>query len=378
MALQDLTPQLRTRLRKVEWLVGLFLGLTALLMLAAFAYFLKHTADARGWFVVEAPYYTYLSDGSGLKPGTPVNMMGFKVGEVRSVTALSMDDRLYNQYYSENNYNVFVAFVVREPFPGYIGTDSRVRVGGYPVDLLGGTTLEITPGTQNGVPTYRRGEGGRPEILWEKYAYVTTPDRTNFLKYGPLTNGTKGYFVAREGGGAMMLEIQEILRNVRESTATLNAALPALTNSVLPTLFTLRDALPRFTNELEQVLLTARQTLPGLTNNLDAVLSNTRELTANLRDSWPMLTNNLDQTLLATRLLASNVTVAIPTLSSNLNLTLTNVNVLLTRDTNITAYTSQLVSNVNQVLTRHWLFRSAFKEKAPPKGSKGSGKKSRP
>lgn len=378
MALQDLTPQLRTRLRKVEWLVGLFLGLTALLMLAAFGYFVKRTADARGWFVVEAPYYTYLSDGSGLRPGTPVNMMGFKIGEVRSVTALSVDDRLYNPYYSENNYNVFVAFAVREPYPGYIGTDSRVRVGGYPVDLLGGTTLEITPGTQNGVPTYRRGEGGRPEILWEKYAYVAGRERTNFLRYGPLTNGTKGYFVAREAGGAMLLEVQEILRNVRESTATLNAALPAFTNAVLPTLATLRDALPGLTNELQQVLLTARQTLPGLTNNLDAVLANTRELTANLRDSWPMLTNNLDQTLLATRLLASHVTGVIPTLSSNLNLTLTNVNVLLTRDTNITAYTSQLMSNVNQVLTRHWLFRSAFKPKAPPRETRAAGRPPRP
>jgi hypothetical protein len=118
---------------------------------------------------------------------------------------------------------------------------------------------------------------------------------------------------------------------------------------------------------VSEVLNTARLTLPGLTNNLDAVLANTRELTAQLRDAWPMLTNNLDLTLGTTRELASNINLTIPTLASNVNLTLTNVNVLLMRDTNVTANASQLVSNVNQVITRHWLFRSAFKEKEEKK-----------
>jgi len=102
-------------------------------------------------------------------------------------------------------------------------------------------------------------------------------------------------------------------------------------------------------------------------------LVNTRELTAQLRDAWPMLTNNLDQTLLTTRQLASNINVVIPTLSSNVNLTLTNVNVLLMRDTNVTGNVSTLVSNVNQVITRHWLLRSAFKEKKAKQEPAGSG-----
>ena len=46
MALQDLTPQLRTRLSRVEWFVGLFLAVTALLMVIAFVSYLKRTADA--------------------------------------------------------------------------------------------------------------------------------------------------------------------------------------------------------------------------------------------------------------------------------------------------------------------------------------------
>ena len=55
------------------------------------------------------------------------------------------------------------------------------------------------------------------------------------------------------------------------------------------------------------------------------------------------------------------------------NLTLTNVNVLLMRDTNVTGNVSTLVSNVNQVITRHWLLRSAFKEKKPKQEPAGSG-----
>lgn len=71
MGLKDLTPQLRTRMGRAEWYVGLFLATTALLMTLAFALYLQRTAKARGWFVVEVPYFTYLPDASGLKVGSP-------------------------------------------------------------------------------------------------------------------------------------------------------------------------------------------------------------------------------------------------------------------------------------------------------------------
>ena len=158
----------------------------------------------------------------------------------------------------------------------------------------------------------------------------------------------------------LVAQAQRVVGRLERIAATVDDRLPAMLAELQQTLEVTRGALPGITNQVGQVLETARLTLPGLTNNLDAVLANTRDLTAQLRDTWPMLTNTLDLTLLASRQLVTNINGVIPTLASNVNVTFTNVNVLLSRDTNITANTSLLVSNINQVLTRHWLFRSAF------------------
>jgi paraquat-inducible protein B len=372
MGLQDLTPQLRTRLSRVEWYVGLFLGVTALLMVIGFGAFLRRTAEARGWFVVEVPYFTYLPDASGLKPGSPVNLMGFKVGEVTEVTAISLAERLSWDHHVTNQFNVFVRFVIRadgkSQFPGYVNSDARVKLSGLPVELLGGAVLEVTQGTTNGVLTFDKAPNGHPGVLNSKFAILDpSPDRTNkYLKYEPVkTSG--GYYLRLDESETMTAQVQRVMSRLDHIAGTVDGALPPMLEELQGTLETVRRALPGLTNQVSEVLNTARLTLPGLTNNLDAVLANTRELTAQLRDAWPMLTNNLDLTLGTTRELASNINLTIPTLASNVNLTLTNVNVLLMRDTNVTANASQLVSNVNQVITRHWLFRSAFKEKEEKK-----------
>ncbi|MEI6340561.1 MAG: MlaD family protein [Verrucomicrobiota bacterium] len=365
MGLKDLTPQLRTRMGRVEWYVGLFLGTTALLMLLAFALYLKRTAKARGWFVIDVPYFTYLPDASGLKPGSPVNLMGFKVGEVTEVTAINLEERLSWDYLATNGFNVFVGFRIRaddrSEFPGYVASDATIRISGFPVDLMGGTALEVRQGTGKGTLTYGKTAQGKPGVLMAKFAFAPPgADRTNqFLRYEPV-KGSKGYFLRLDEAETLVAQAQRVVGRLERIAATVDDRLPAMLAELQQTLEVTRGALPGITNQVGQVLETARLTLPGLTNNLDAVLANTRDLTAQLRDTWPMLTNTLDLTLLASRQLVTNINGVIPTLASNVNVTFTNVNVLLSRDTNITANTSLLVSNINQVLTRHWLFRSAF------------------
>ena len=372
MALQDLTPQLRTRLGRVEWFVGLFLGVTVLLLGVSFFGFVKRVADAQGWFITEIPYYTYLPDASGIRRGVPVNMMGFKVGEVVSVDALSSDARLGLDgwdYYSTNKYNVFVQFKVREPYPGYIGTDSKVIIGGIPVDLAGGIFLDIKMASAYATPTHATLENGKPGVLWEEFAFklpnpdqgYTAEDRTNkYLHYGPLTNGQKGYYLQLEQGETLMVQAQRILSRVDSMATTLEESLPVLTKELEESLATINKALPDMTAEVQLLLTSARETIPSLTNNLEAILGNTKLLTEQLTETLPLLTNTIAQTLVSADDLAQTLASEIPLLTSNVNLTLTNLNVLLARDTNLTSNTSLMISNVNHLVRNHWLLRSAF------------------
>ena len=66
MALQDLTPQLRTRLSRMERAVGWIVALAMALLAFGFVYYVYHTAENKGWFLTKAPYYTYANRATGL------------------------------------------------------------------------------------------------------------------------------------------------------------------------------------------------------------------------------------------------------------------------------------------------------------------------
>jgi hypothetical protein len=77
MALQDLTPQLRTRLSRMERAVGWFVFLATALLLFGFGYYIYHTAERKGWFRIKAPFFTYVQSSEGLNVGDPVVHDGF-------------------------------------------------------------------------------------------------------------------------------------------------------------------------------------------------------------------------------------------------------------------------------------------------------------
>ena len=60
MALQDLTPQLRTRLSRMERTVGWFVFLATALLLFGFGYYIYHTAERKGWFLIKAHFFPAL------------------------------------------------------------------------------------------------------------------------------------------------------------------------------------------------------------------------------------------------------------------------------------------------------------------------------
>src|SRR5208283_3055863 len=124
MALQDLTPQLRTRLNKMERAVGWFVFLATVLLLFGFGYYIYHTAERKGWFVIKAPFHTYVQSSVGLNVGDPVYMMGLPVGEITRVFPM----KPYEPH------NVEVDFEIREPFFRYLWTSGsyvKINAAGF-------------------------------------------------------------------------------------------------------------------------------------------------------------------------------------------------------------------------------------------------------
>src|ERR1019366_478617 len=136
MPLQDLTPQLRTRLNKMERAVGWFVFLATALLLFGFGYYIYHTAEHKGWFKIKAPFRVYVQSSAGLNVGDPVVMMGFPVGQITSIAP----QKPYEPH------NVQVQFEIVEDYFRYIWFGgSYVKVNA--ADFLGKRQLEITRGT---------------------------------------------------------------------------------------------------------------------------------------------------------------------------------------------------------------------------------------
>jgi len=136
MPLQDLTPQLRTRLSRMERAVGWFVFLATALLLFGFGYYIYQRAQSKGWFKIKAPFHIYLQSSAGLKVGDDVVMMGFAVGNITLIHA--MEPRDPN--------NVRVEFEIREPYFRYIwsgGSVAKVTAAGF----LNQRQLEVMRGT---------------------------------------------------------------------------------------------------------------------------------------------------------------------------------------------------------------------------------------
>ena len=142
MALQDLTPQLRTRLNRMERAVGWFVLVATALLIFGFAYYLHNTAKRKGWFKKRVPYFTMIDSATGLRVGDPVMLMGSEVGQITDIKPMPPDNF---------EFNVYVEFEIREPNYGYLWTEgSRATVQ---ADFLGKRVLEVTKGT-GGHATY--------------------------------------------------------------------------------------------------------------------------------------------------------------------------------------------------------------------------------
>lgn len=373
MALQDLTPQLRTRLSHMERAVGWFVMLATVLLVFGFGYYIYKTAQSKGWFTPHFEYQTSLNDASGLAVGAPVTLMGFKAGEITDITPNEPDAY----------FGVTIKFTILKPHYGYIWDDSRVSVSS---DLLGHRSLQITKGVA-GIPTIEENTNKAPQarLRWkaaraarkEVLAKVTAdnPDmaQTNHYKFNWLvkdellkmaqadsntfyTNLTDVYWIAPDESPALTERLQKVVDEVE-------AALPGILN---------------LTNQLASTLSSATT----LTSNLNTVAVGAQPAVSNLTTlmsqlnrpgalgDW-LLPTNVNQKLDSVMGNADSAVANLNTNLSTLNLSLlhladltSNLNAQVRVNTNILSNVSKAVvdsDDLVQGLKHHWLLRSAFK-----------------
>src|SRR5579862_3447445 len=374
MALQDLTPQLRTRLSRMERAVGWFVMVAALLLLFGFGFYIYKTAERKGWFTPKFNYETSLNDATGLKIGDPVKLMGFTVGEITDIIPNKPDDY----------YGLTVRFTILKPHYGYIWDDSKVVISS---DLLGNRILLITKGLA-GVPTIREDtnkvplamlrskevDDARKRVLVDLAARYPDMERTNRTAFN--------WFVKDELSRLAQADPDTFYTNL--------SAAYWISPDISPSL---SDRLEKVVNQVE----TALPNILNLTNQLAGTLSSATVLTSNLNivavsaqptlSNLALLTGQLDRPgALGDWLIPTNVNRKLDSVMGgadvavgNLNTNLDNLNLSLIHladitsnlshqvqvNTNILSQLSKAVVDADdlvQGLKHHWFLRSAFKK----------------
>jgi ABC-type transporter Mla subunit MlaD len=407
MALQDLTPQLRTRLSRMERAVGWFIALAMVLLLVGFVYYVYQTAENKGWFLTKATYYTFSDRATGLKLGDPVMLMGLVAGQITEMKPMP----------PEEAYNIYVEFEIKAPFYGYLWTEgSRAKIA--TAGLLDKRVLEVTKGT-----------GGYPTYIFNPLREVTmaeaqaTPDLSKWLLAQEVWDATGTNLLAKAksplinltvlaAAGCTNLLIMDTAEKRKLMTGIWNdkaGRYDAYTRGgkygLLP------DESAAITERLEKLVGEVEQALPsilGLTNQLMTVLSNSASLTSNLNavalDTRPAISNlttltaqlqrpgalgewllptninrQLEGTLGTADAVMASANTNLTALAENLGRSLDNLANLTSSlngqvqvNTNILGEISRAIVNADsfvQGLKRHWLLRSAFRTKdtnAPP------------
>ena len=364
----DLTPQLRTRLNRVERLVGLFVSVAMILGVSLLGYFLWHTAVERGWLKKKARYFTYIQSGTGLKPGTPVVLTGFTIGKVTRVNTLPME-----QWLMDLKAYVVVEFEVQEPYYGYILTDSKVAVGAG--DFLGARAVEIMRGSE-GTATAKILDNGRLGMLnqkfyWEKDRAKAT---NHFLRYLETSEAPDGYYLDAVDEKPLPETLTLIANQI-------NQTIPGITNRIFLALDNvngivkeLNEKMPKMEAALDQVTGVMHTIQPALAKpgGIGEML-----IPTNLSSAIDLTLSNVNANAHSVAPLLSNVNFAVSDIRTTLTEvrgTVATMKTQLEGNTNLVQHVSdlagsaaRLANTTDTLLRRHWLFRSAFKTNAPAK-----------
>jgi ABC-type transporter Mla subunit MlaD len=409
MALQDLTPQLRTRLSRMERAVGWFVFLATALLLFGFGYYIYHTAERKGWFVIKAPFHTYIQSSAGLNVGDPVYMMGFPVGQITKVEP----QKPYEPH------NVKVEFEVRDNYFRYIWTGGsyvKINAAGF----LNQRQLEVTRAT-NGYaicvtqPVYEKTIDELKQLVvtetnqWQLSQDVF--DENSNLVFGAYTMLDQSNLqrIAELKPASNSICAYNNTVNRKRIVASWDGRIHRYVNFTAErdTAWLRAVEAPAVSDQLQAMITQVQQALPGilaLTNKIATVLDNTANATSNLNaaiaETRPALTNfavlsgqlrepgglgvwalgtngeqQVQNALTNANSILANTDTNLEAILIHLSDITSNLNAQVQANTNLLGGISKAVTdadNLVQGLKRHWLLRSAFKTNAPPLKPKNS------
>src|SRR5579859_2423012 len=283
MPLQDLTPQLRTRLSHMERAVGWFVILAMALLAFGFIYYVYTTAERKGWFKTKAPYFTFVDSAAGLKPGDPVMLMGFEAGRITDIKPMPG---------WQFQYNVYVEFELISPNYDYMWSEgSRAKIEA--ADLLGKRVVEVT-----------RGMGGHPTYIFHPLRELSLEEAKSMYE---LTNWALAEELFQPGTTNLLAKPPQPITNLEVLAAA------GYTNYLVMNRTQRKNSMtgiwdPKhhryepYTATTKPYWLVADES-PPVTERLDTLISNVQSALPN----FLALTNSLERTLANASTLASNL-----------------------------------------------------------------------
>ncbi|MFT6620115.1 MAG: ABC-type transporter Mla subunit MlaD [Limisphaerales bacterium] len=392
MALHDLTPNLRTRLNRVEHAVGFFVLLAVVLLLSGFCYYVYYTAKTKGWYDVKAPFFSYIDSATGLHVGDAVMMMGFEVGTITKITADP----------AGSPQNVYLEFVVQGEYIGYMWTDSKVRLSAG--DLLGNRGIEVLKGNWSG--TWMDEESRVVSTIYKqaekthKLTEIVTAHYDAEAKTWAYTNYTPGFVYYMKVDEAPALT--ERAGSIVAMAETAMPSILSLTNQVQETLNVANLAMSNLNlriSQFEPILTNVNSVVAGFVPASSNISMITRNLTnahgglgqwllpTNLTAETELTLTSVRETLAAATMTLTNASTALAQLGStvgntdtnlaglmnqvgeslnNLALITSNLNAQVNSNTNILSEISGTIRHTDefvQGMKRFWLFRGTFKKK---------------
>jgi ABC-type transporter Mla subunit MlaD len=255
-----------TTSRRTERIVGVFVVLALLLMLAGFAYYLYRKAEREGWLVPRCPYYTFVQSGEGLEVGDPVRMMGFDIGELTLIEAQP----------PSSYYHVFIGIEIKRPYYGYIWTDSKIKVASS--GFLGKRQLEITKGETGGPTVFEKHDRISEVLIDGKQVALAHAPKGPFLPPDESPSVT-------ERAEKLLSQAEAALPNILAVTNRINGVLDnsaALTSNANQLVCEVRPAVSNLSLRLDATLVGADTNLVILAGNLNDTLLNLARITSNL------------------------------------------------------------------------------------------------